>query len=213
MPTQALGLIETVGLATAVEAADAMAKAANVNLVGYELTRGDGMVLVKIRGDVGTVKAAVSAGAAAASRVGKVVSTHVIPRPHPEVEPLINSKETMETDQNNKIPPAPGEESAPFVEGGVCPRDTVGDAGIAEVELGIREEVKTVTAEETVHESQHANEEGKKNTMVPVKKEETSKDIPKGTATGDEVCNLCGDPVCPRRKGDPHILCLHCEER
>ncbi|SHI77476.1 BMC domain-containing protein [Desulfofundulus thermosubterraneus DSM 16057] len=94
MATRALGLIETVGLVAAVEAADAMAKAANVEMVGYELTQGGGMVVVKIRGDVGAVKAAVSAGVAAASRVGKVVSSHVIPRPHQEAEPVINSSGT-----------------------------------------------------------------------------------------------------------------------
>ncbi|MQL53314.1 BMC domain-containing protein [Desulfofundulus thermobenzoicus] len=90
----ALGLIETVGLVAAVEAADAMVKAANVEMVGYELTRGGGMVVVKIRGDVGAVKAAVSAGVSAASRVGKVISSHVIPRPHLEVEHLIIGPET-----------------------------------------------------------------------------------------------------------------------
>ncbi len=99
MATRALGLIETVGLVAAVEAADAMAKAANVEMVGYELTQGGGMVVVKIRGDVGAVKAAVSAGVAAASRVGKVVSSHVIPRPHQEVEPVINSPGTRGGDR------------------------------------------------------------------------------------------------------------------
>ncbi len=94
MATRALGLIETVGLVAAVEAADAMTKAANVEMVGYELTQGGGMVVVKIRGDVGAVKAAVSAGVAAASRVGRVVSSHVMPRPHEEVEPVINSPAT-----------------------------------------------------------------------------------------------------------------------
>lgn len=94
MFARALGLIETAGLAPALEAADAMTKAANVELVGYELARGGGLVTVKIRGDVGAVKAAVGAGNAAASKVGKVVSVHVIPRPHQDTEILVNSPNT-----------------------------------------------------------------------------------------------------------------------
>ena len=81
----ALGMIETKGLVGAVEAADAMVKAANVVLVGREYT-GGGLVTVMVRGDVGAVKAATDAGAAAARRVGELVSVHVIPRPHAEVE-------------------------------------------------------------------------------------------------------------------------------
>lgn len=87
----ALGLIETKGLVGAIEAADAMTKAANVELVGYEKI-GSGLVTVMVRGDVGAVKAAVEAGCAAASRVGEIVSTHVIPRPHSDTEKLIPEK-------------------------------------------------------------------------------------------------------------------------
>ncbi len=82
---QALGMIETKGLVAAVEASDAMVKAANVTLVGKELV-GGGLVTVMVRGDVGAVKAATDAGAAAAERVGELISVHVIPRPHEEVE-------------------------------------------------------------------------------------------------------------------------------
>jgi ethanolamine utilization protein EutM len=85
MPMDALGMIETKGFVGAVEAADAMVKAANVVLVGREYT-GAGLVTVLVRGDVGAVKAATDAGAAAARRVGELVSVHVIPRPHAEVE-------------------------------------------------------------------------------------------------------------------------------
>ena len=86
---QALGLIETVGLAAAIEAADTAVKAANVKLLGYEKTRGNGMITVKITGDVGAVKAAVTAGVMAANRVNEVYSYHVIPRPHAEIDELI----------------------------------------------------------------------------------------------------------------------------
>ena len=81
----ALGMIETRGLVAAIEASDAMVKAANVTLIGKEHV-GGGLVAVMIRGDVGAVKAATDAGAAAAERVGELVSVHVIPRPHSEVE-------------------------------------------------------------------------------------------------------------------------------
>ncbi len=88
MPLEALGLIETKGLVGSIEAADAMVKAANVRLMGKEKV-GGGYVTVFVRGDVGAVKAATDAGAAAAERVGELVSVHVIPRPHAELEQLI----------------------------------------------------------------------------------------------------------------------------
>ncbi|GIV64010.1 MAG: ethanolamine utilization microcompartment protein EutM [Bellilinea sp.] len=89
---EALGLIETRGLVAMIEAADAMVKAANVTLVGMEKV-GAGLVTVMVRGDVGAVKAATDAGAAAAKRVGEVVSVHVIPRPHTDTEKLLPSRE------------------------------------------------------------------------------------------------------------------------
>jgi len=88
MAQNALGLIETKGLVGAIEAADAMVKAANVRLVGTEKV-GGGYVTVMVRGDVGAVKAATDAGAAAAERVGELVSVHVIPRPHAELEAIL----------------------------------------------------------------------------------------------------------------------------
>ena len=88
MTLEALGMVETKGLVGSVEAADAMVKAANVLLVGKEYI-GAGYVTVMVRGDVGAVKAATDAGAAAARRVGELVSVHVIPRPHSEVEKIL----------------------------------------------------------------------------------------------------------------------------
>ena len=87
---EALGMIETRGLVAAIEAADAMVKAANVTLIGSEKI-GSGLVSVMVRGDVGAVKAAVEAGSAAAASLGEVVATHVIPRPHADVEKLLPS--------------------------------------------------------------------------------------------------------------------------
>ena len=85
---QALGMIETKGLVGSIEAADAMVKAANVHLIG-KVHVGGGLVTVMVRGDVGAVKAAVDAGAAAASRVGELISTPVIPSPHGDVEYIL----------------------------------------------------------------------------------------------------------------------------
>lgn len=88
MPNEAIGLIETRGYVPAVEAADAMVKAANVVLIGSERV-GSGLVTVIVQGDVGAVKAAVDAGAAAAKKVGELVSVHVIPRPHTDVDKIL----------------------------------------------------------------------------------------------------------------------------
>ena len=90
MLKEALGMVETKGLVGAIEAADAMVKAADVKLVGKEKI-GSGLVTVMVRGDVGAVKASVDAGAAAAERVGELISVHVIPRPHEEVEGILPS--------------------------------------------------------------------------------------------------------------------------
>ena len=88
MNSEALGMVETKGLVAAIEAADAMVKAANVNLIGYEKI-GSGLVTVMVRGDVGAVKAATDAGAASAKQVGDVISIHVIPRPHTDTEKIL----------------------------------------------------------------------------------------------------------------------------
>ena len=93
---EALGMVECMGLVAMIEAADAMVKSANVELVGYEKIDA-GLVTAIVRGEVGAVKAAVEAGAAAASKIGTVVSTHIIPRPHSEVDggiPVLHTGET-----------------------------------------------------------------------------------------------------------------------
>ena len=91
MTTQALGMVETRGLVPLIEATDAMAKAASVEVVGWDRV-GAGMVTSFVRGDVAAVKAATDAGAAAAAKIGEVVSVHVIPRPHDELEAALPKK-------------------------------------------------------------------------------------------------------------------------
>lgn len=106
MSGQSLGLIETVGLAVALEAADAAMKSANVALTGYELTKGGGLVTVKLTGEVGAMNAAVAAGVAAAERIGRVYAWKVIARTAAGIESLINASE------NQGVAPEPSAEVA-----------------------------------------------------------------------------------------------------
>jgi ethanolamine utilization protein EutM len=107
MSKEALGMVETRGLIGAIEAADAMVKAANVSLIGKQQI-GSGLVTVMVRGDVGAVKASVDAGAAAAKRVGDLYGVHVIPRPHGEVEGILPSAQA-----ERKAAPAVKKAAAP----------------------------------------------------------------------------------------------------
>ena len=100
MNTNSLGMIETKGLIGAIEAADAMVKSANVQLVGKDQV-GGGLVTVMVRGDVGAVKAATDAGAAAAEKVGELVSVHVIARPHTEVDAILPNGRLSSSSANN----------------------------------------------------------------------------------------------------------------
>lgn len=112
--SKALGLIETIGLVPAIEAADAAVKAANVTLLGYESARGSGKITIKLTGDVGAVKAAVSAGVAAAERIGKVYGQLVIPRPHQEIDELVGHVDRGRAKENGaaRPEPAPAPEAA-----------------------------------------------------------------------------------------------------
>ena len=109
MLTQALGLIETIGLAAAIEAADTAVKSSNVKLIGYELTKGDGMVTIKIEGNVAAVQAAIHAAKAAAEKVSGVYSTQVIPRPARGLETIVLSKDTIGISKD----PEPASEALP----------------------------------------------------------------------------------------------------
>jgi ethanolamine utilization protein EutM len=179
----ALGLIEVVGLAAGIEAADAAVKAANVDLVGYELSKGGGMVVIKIYGDVGAVKAAIEAAAASASRVSKVVASHVIPRPGEGLERLIANRDTVgfsegQQAKDNKS----GKEDEPG-------REKAGGQESPNQETAAERDAfdKPETLPEQVKEAGGKSEAKRPN----------------------ELCNLCKDPVCPRRKGDPKVTCIH----
>lgn len=94
MEERALGMVETLGLVGAIEAADAMIKASNVKLIGKEITDG-AMITIKVVGEVGAVQASVAAGEAAARRVGQVVSVHIIPRPDPMTESIVYDEDAI----------------------------------------------------------------------------------------------------------------------
>ena len=179
MTQQALGLIEAVGLPVAIEAADAALKAANVTLIGYEKTKGMGYIVVKLRGDVGAVKAAVEAGVASASRVGKVFSHHVIPRPHENTELLISQVDRGPGQhrgmRQRELPPA--EEAAKQPEAAPAP-------------LPVEEVAKQPDAE-------------------PAPVEEAAKQPETVAGAQQVTCNLCNDPACRRLPGQLHRLCIH----
>ena len=103
MLTQALGLIETIGLAAAVEAADTAIKSSNVRLIGYELTKGDGMVTVKFEGDVGAVKAAIQAAKSSAEKVSGIFSTLIIPRPAKGIDSFVCSVDTVGIELSKEV--------------------------------------------------------------------------------------------------------------
>ena len=188
MVKNSLGLIEVVGLAAALEAADAAMKAANVELIGYELTKGGGLVLVKLRGDVGAVKAGVEAGSMAASKVNKVWSTRVIPRPHQQLSCILEQEDILE------------EKKQPTTEeSGARPELAAKIEKEAEVQVGKEEDHhQEEAAEKLAREVNNGNAEGDGLIVIAQKEKKPA-----------DSCNLCNDPACQRKKGDPKITCIY----
>lgn len=265
MTSQALGLIETVGLPVAIAAADAAVKAANVTLVGYEKTKGGGLVVVKLRGDVGAVKAAVEAAVAAASRVGKVYAHHVIARPHGDTELVIDQVDRGPA-AGAKAPPSTVPEAvleataeaealldaveaeavaqvaeAETVLAAATHAEAVLDALATEAELAaVAAETlpEALAAEAVLADASDARAElaaveaegvdiglatevveaaGTLAALQAVEAGAVGEALAAETAlleldAPEDCCNLCGDPACPRRKGQPHRLCLHSAE-
>lgn len=144
---KALGLIETIGLATAIEAADAAVKAADITLLGYENTKGSGKITIKLAGGVGAVKAGVAAGVAAATRMGQVYGHHIIPRPHDEIQALIDNLDRGRGTPETAEPEAkPEPEAEPEIE--AEPKEKP-----AQAELGLTPDEPTATADEAVVET------------------------------------------------------------
>ena len=204
--SQSLGLIEVVGLAAAIEVADAALKAANVRLLGYEKTDGFGYITIKLLGDVGAVQAAVNAGVVSASKVNRVVSQKVIPRPHRDLDKVVD---TVLTVKDLRI--------EPISEG--IPADVVPDQ-LVEVVLDDEEPTNLSDNIEATDEYEDDKSEAEKAQLEsPQEIEEDGKDESEEsqeyTEAQDEVremratCNICGDPNCPRVKGEPRTLCIH----
>jgi len=181
MLQNSLGLIEVIGLVAAIEAADAAVKAANIELIGYELAKGGGQVLVKLGGDVGAIKAGVQAGSAAARKVSRVVATHVIPRPNPQLACILDSEETVGA-------------------------KTMGLPADSRIETKVEAEAETETEVETEAEAESEEKVEAENEAVTEAAEEEPEEDETLKAEG---CNLCNDPACPRKKGDPKITCIH----
>ncbi|MFT9498113.1 BMC domain-containing protein [Anaerosolibacter sp.] len=205
MPKLALGLIETVGLAAAMEAADTAVKSANVTLLGYENSKGGGLITVKLEGDVGAVKAAVEAGSAAASKINKVFSKQVIPRPHEEIEKLVYTKDTVGMTKSEI-------ETEIKIEDQEAAETKMKDEVKAEVEV---EEIKVEGEKEVEVENEEGAEVEVEEPVMEVVEETTDDDGEEALEfvnSTEEVCNLCKDPKCSRRKGDLRTNCIHYDE-
>ncbi|WP_298842290.1 BMC domain-containing protein [Clostridium sp.] len=168
MSRVAIGLIETIGLAAAIEAADTCMKSANVELIGYELTKGYGMVTVKIKGDVSAVKAAIESAKVSAAAVNTVYATLVIPRPVDKLDLMIESSKTVGLE---KRIPDKKEKNESLKEKIIEKPDIVEESVVV---------VNSIIVDGAVQEQ-------------PV----------------EEICNLCYDPKCSRKKGMPRKACMH----
>ncbi|MBU5335067.1 BMC domain-containing protein [Intestinibacter bartlettii] len=211
MSQLAIGMIETMGLAAGIEAADICLKSANINLVGYEFARGSGMTVVKIEGNVGAVKAAISAATAALGKLGKVHAQMVIPRPSDSIDMLIRNESTVgyETEK----------EEIPKVEQNEAPSDKEDDlnqekADESEQKDETDEDINNQDLDEEqiiedenneVTEQDEATEESDENS------DDTDQDSSEETSKS-YTCNICKDPKCPRQKGDLRIYCIHYKE-
>lgn len=173
MATQniALGMIETKGLVGSIEAGDAMVKAANVTLIG-KVHVGGAYVTVMVRGDVGAVKAATDAGAAAAQRVGELISVHVIPRPHHEVEYILPSLPFMDDDDDGPVSPLDGGETEPEIEDEPALEADSEPAEEETEDVSSAEEAEEVSVEETADATDVAAEaKSAKTSEVDIAKE------------------------------------------
>jgi microcompartment protein CcmL/EutN len=186
---EALGLIETVGMAAAIEAADTCVKSANVELIGYELTRGQGMVTVKIKGDVGAVKAAIEAAKISAAKVSKVMATLIIPRPAQGIEGIIESDLTVGIIKEKK---------------NVISNEKNIIESIEEKDDAAELEKKNLEKKKEETELEEKAEEKQNFPEIKIEPE-----IESEIEEVEETCNICGDTACPRRKGQPKNMCIH----
>jgi len=195
----ALGLIEVVGMTAAIVAADTAVKSANVRLLGYENSKGGGMITVKFEGDVGAVKAALEAASTAASGVNRIVSKHLIPRPSDEIEKMTNPKskvsKEMATEAEKEAEVAVSVENIEKV---------VEEEQVLTIGKEVQEEeslVEVVMEEQSEKKSVEQDDQGNVST--------NEDDDPLLEANDQEICNICKDPKCTRRKGEARTMCIH----
>lgn len=201
MSQLSIGIIEVIGLSSAIKLADVCVKSANVNLIGYELSQGNGMVVIKIEGDVGAVTAAIQAS----SNVGKVYSKKVIPRPGDGIECLIKNNNTVGYDDKDKN--TDDDTSVLIIDDDIKEIETINE----EIEEESNEEIEEV-------EDDEANKEIKEIEINENTKEEEINNIEENNPNEDYsnekyTCNLCKDPKCPREKGDLRVNCIHHEDK
>ena len=200
---KALGMIETRGLVAAIEAADAMVKAANVTLACKERV-GGGLVTVMVRGDVGAVKAATDAGAAAAERVGELISVHVIPRPHEELEEILGDPD----DAAPKAPEGPVKEDPPTNPKEAAPVEE----DLKEPEASVTEEEPEVSGEpemeqtEEPEEAQTESETVETQETVQPEESETEESEETDQAGGPEMAGQPETGVLEKKKYTPGFL-------
>lgn len=225
MSQLAIGMIETVGLAAGIEAADVCLKSANVTLIGYELTKGNGMTVVKIEGNVGAVKAAIEAATVAANKVSKVFSTKVIPRPSEGIDFLMRNCDTVGYESEKAV-----EELVEIYEDSDEDKNNTQE----KIEVEVSEEISEhqINIEELEIEEDDSkleetdNIEGNNQELSQIdNSEDEFKDShnlmhdiidkfkKKSTTEVEYTCNLCKDPKCPRQKGDLKTTCIHYEDQ
>ena len=234
MSQLAIGMIETVGLAAGIEVADVCLKSANVTLIGYELTKGNGMTVVKIEGNVGAVKAAIEAATVAANKVSKVFSTKVIPRPSEGIDFLMRNCDTVGYESEKAV-----EELVEIYEDSDEDKNKENieedkDNTQEKIEVEVSEEISEhqINIEELEIEEDDSkleetdNIEGNNQELSQIdNSEDESKDghnlmhdiidkfKKKSTTEVEYTCNLCKDPKCPRQKGDLKTTCIHYEDQ
>ncbi|WP_434798611.1 BMC domain-containing protein [Terrisporobacter vanillatitrophus] len=190
MSQLAIGIIETIGLAAAIEAADVCLKSANISLIGYELTKGNGMTVVKIEGNVGAVKAAIEAASVAVNKVSRVYSQKVIPRPSNSIDSLIRNENTV--GYENKV-----------IEEIEEPKELLNPKEV--------EEEITDTPDLNLYEEDNERIEDEEEIEIEEEIEDTN--LNDDNSESSYTCNLCKDAKCPRIKGDLRSACIHYDER
>jgi microcompartment protein CcmL/EutN len=233
MPKLSLGIIETIGLAAAVVAADTCVKSANVNLIGYELSKGGGMAVVKIEGNVGAVNSAIQAVKAILKK-DQIWSTKVIARPSEYIEDMTRNQETVGYDSHKEstkenADPVEDKDTKLNKEEISKERNKAEEKSI-QIEIdkkdeNLKEELESDENEEIQEEFEesednHTEYEESVKEELESEEDEDIKDNPEESEDNQEhldeeleiTCNLCGDPKCSRKKGDLRKTCIHYDE-